>query len=265
MMKVLRRGAGLILLLVAATGAFWLLDPGGRAHDLLLTGVTAAPIENRAGTVGVFLTIENAGPADRLVAATSPMADYVTLASSVSPRGLPIPARSSPSLAPDGAFLRLGGVTAALDDGLAIPLTLTFEHAGEVNTRARLVAPRKEGAAPGFGLFGIGDICVVGEGEPAPAISLDVTQDADGWRVRVVSQEFTFDKALVDGPHIPGTGHGHLYLNGLKLQRLYEPEARINALPPGRHEVRVTLNTNDHRAYVVDDVPVTASAFIDMR
>jgi len=43
---------------------------------------------------------------------------------------------------------------------------------------------------------------------------------------------------------------------------MYTPEARIGALPPGDHRIEVTLNTNDHRAYVVGDVPVTASAVV---
>ena len=66
-------------------------------------------------------------------------------------------------------------------------------------------------------------------------------------------------------PHVPGTGHAHLYLNGLKLGRLYVPSARIGALPPGDHMVRVTLNANDHRAYVVDGDPVTAIAPLSVR
>jgi len=50
----------------------------------------------------------------------------------------------------------------------------------------------------------------------------------------------------------------------MKIGRLYTPEAYIGALPKGQHEIRVTLNTNDHRAYVVDEVPVTASMTIEV-
>jgi hypothetical protein len=48
----------------------------------------------------------------------------------------------------------------------------------------------------------------------------------------------------------------------MKLGRLFAPEYHIGPLPPGSHEIRVTLNTNDHRAYVVGDTPVTASTII---
>ena len=35
------------------------------------------------------------------------------------------------------------------------------------------------------------------------------------WAVSVKSEDFEFTPNLVDGPHVPGTGHGHIYLNGL--------------------------------------------------
>ena len=92
-----------------------------------------------------------------------------------------------------------------------------------------------------IGLFGIGDICVVGEGEPAPSLTLSVTPDGDGWRVQIDAQDFTFSKDFVDLYHVPGMGHGHLYVGGMKLGRLYAPEAYIGALPKGQHEIRVAL------------------------
>ncbi len=120
------------------------------------------------------------------------------------------------------------------------------------------------GEAEALGLGGIGDICQVGEGEPAPRISLSAEpSEGGGWRIRVEAEDFAFRKDLVDGPHVPGTGHGHLYVGGVKVGRLYAPEAEIGPLPPGRHVVRVTLNTNDHRAYVVDGAPVTAELSLE--
>ena len=134
--------------------------------------------------------------------------------------------------------------------------------AGEVTTKLTLSDPAQAGAAGQHGLFGIGDICVVGEGEPAPAISLTLSETPNGYEVTVLTEDFTFSEDLAGLYHVPGMGHGHLYVGGMKLGGLYQATAQIGALPPGAHEVRVTLNTNDHRAYVVDDVPVTASATI---
>lgn len=252
-----------LLALVAAmllAAALFVFTSPSRPHDILLSGISAAPIEGQPGALAVFLTIENTGGPDRLLAARSGDATRVQL--SETGHALAIPANSTPVLAADGAHIRLDGVAGELGDGRLIPVTLKFERAGPVSGKARLVAPRHEGEAHDMGLHGMGDIHRVAEGEPTPALELTISPDGDGWLITAQTGGFSFDKDKADGPHVPGTGHGHLYLNGLKLQRLYTSSARINALPPGEHQVTVTLNTNDHRAYVVDGKPVTATAAI---
>ncbi|MBY8977849.1 copper chaperone PCu(A)C [Rhodobacteraceae bacterium NNCM2] len=245
------------LLAVAALGfALW----PGKSHDIILTDVTAAPLGQ--GGAAVFMTIDNRGAPDRLIGAASPAGEMV-LESPEAEGGPPVPTGQA-SLAADGAHLRLTGLAATPGDGALIPLTLVFERAGEITAKARLVDPASRGAAGEVGLFGLGDICRVGEGEPAPQISLTARPDGEGWEIHVEAEEFTFSEELAGLYHVPGVGHGHLYVGGLKMGRLYAPEARIGALPPGRHVVRVTLNTNDHRAYVVEDVPVTATAVIEV-
>ncbi len=250
----------LIFLGLVATSAYVLLQPDP-LRKISLENATAAPIAGEPGAVGVFLHIENDGPPDRLTSAQSASARQATLSNGP----LAIPAQSAPTLAGDGAFVRLDGVAGDLQDGQLIPLTLGFEQAGELSIQARLAAPKQAGQAQNFGLFGIGDICLVGDGEPAPEIAVMVRQDGKEWQVTVETVDFSFEKDMADGPHVPGTGHGHLYLNGLKLQRLYSNTARIGALPQGTHTLTVTLNTNDHRAYVVGDRPVTAETVIEVR
>lgn len=261
-MKAAKRILAVGLLGLAAVAAVLFLRPPAAAH-LLLEDAHAAALEDESGSVAVFLTIANAGGPDRLVGVSSPVAAEAVI---VGPGrdGLAIPAGSTPALAPDGAWLRLTGLDGPRDEGRLIPVTLEFEETGVVTTQARIEGHEDQGEAHHYGLFGLGDICVAEEGEPAPAIALSAEPAGDGWQVRVETVDFTFSEDLADGLHIPGTGHGHLYLDGLKLGRLYAPEARIGALPPGRHEITVTLNTNDHRAYVVDDEPVTASVMIEV-
>ncbi|MEM7271235.1 MAG: copper chaperone PCu(A)C, partial [Pseudomonadota bacterium] len=232
---------------------------GGEANHILLTDVAAAPLPD--GDLGVFLKVENRGAPDRLIGVSSPEAS-AELYSPEAASGPPLPAGQGPALAADGAHVRLSGLSGAVEDGRLVPLTLTFETAGEVTTKARVSKPQGEGAASEVGLFGLGDICVVGEGEPAPAVALKVLPDGEGWRIVVETDEFEFSDALTGLYHVPGMGHGHIYVGGMKIGRLYQPEARIGALPKGEHLVRLTLNTNDHRAYVVDDEPVTATAMI---
>jgi len=132
-----------------------------------------------------------------------------------------------------------------------------------VSGKARFVGEAETAQQAIAGLFGFGGICLIGDGEPAPSIALSVSRGGDdAWRVELTSDEFEFRQDLLNGPHVPGTGHGHLYVGGLKLQRLFSNVVETGALPPGEHIFRVTLNTNDHRAYVVEETPVTATASV---
>lgn len=225
--------------------------------QILLTNAKAAPLESGGNQLAVFVSIENSGPPDTLLFASAPDAQSTAFSETFGP--LALPSSSTPALAADGVFLRLHDVNGPLDDGRTLPISLTFAKAGTLTTRARIVASRDQGEAANYGLFGIGDICQVGEGEPAPHIELEASKIQTGWKIDILSEDFEFTPSLVDGPHVPGTGHGHLYVNGLKLGRLYSASTSIGHLPVGQHEIRVTLSTNDHRAYVVRDFPVTAS------
>lgn len=228
--------------LTAIGVGIWAMLPAsqGAAH-LLVTDAVVKPFGN--GSSGAFFQIENTGAPDRLISVNSPLA-RTALYTPESENGLPVPTGTG-SLAPDAAHIRLDQDFA---DGTLIPLTLTFAKAGDLSLTARLSDPQAQGKAEEVGLFGLGDIGIVGEGEPAPAISLTVAPVPDGedWIVEIVAEDFMFSKDMVGLSHVPGMGHGHLYVGGLKLGRLYGSAARIGALPKGRHEVRVTLNTNDH-------------------
>lgn len=265
-MKLLRPIVLLVVLAVIGWTAIRAFHPSGA--DMLLQNVQAAQLEGQAAdSLVVFLQIDNRGGPDKLLSAKAHDASETIIYNPESDSGIPIPAGTSPSLAADGAHVRLRGVEGPIDDGRLFPIELTFEKAGTITSRARLAAPVEPGDAGQHGVFGLGSICRVGEGEPAPAISLRTEPIAEngGWRIMVEAKEFTFAEHLTGTDHIPGVGHGHLYVGGLKIRRLYEPVTEIGPLPAGEHVVRVTLNTNDHRAYVVGDEPVTAQATIVVR
>ncbi|MGI9418339.1 MAG: hypothetical protein ACR2RA_10935 [Geminicoccaceae bacterium] len=239
--------------------AFWLgAGPGDRNDHLLISEAVATPLET--GGALALMRIENRGKPDRLIAAASSVVE-AALYTPEAAEGPPVPTGES-FLAQDGAHIRLSAPRETFVDGALIPLTLTFAEAGEVAAKVRLADPAVQGKAQEVGLFGLGDICVVGDGEPAPKIALSVSPDGAGWRVRIEAEDFAFSKDFVDLYHVPGMGHGHIYVGGMKIGRLYAPEAYIGALPEGQHEIRVTLNTNDHRAYVVDGAPASASTTI---
>ncbi|MEP4198663.1 MAG: copper chaperone PCu(A)C [Aliishimia sp.] len=254
----MKSGLILLALLAALVSAIFALPRTQSAQGLLISDAIARPLDT--GQAAAFFTVENRGEPDRLISITSPVA-RASLYTPVSPKGVPVP-QGTASLALDAAHIKLDGLAHTVEHGSLLPVTLTFANAGVVTTKLRLSDPTKLGAAEEVGLFGIGDICVVGDGEPAPSISLSVLETAKGYEVRVNTDDFSFSEALTGLYHVPGMGHGHIYVGGMKLGRIYDPVAHVGKLPKGTHEVRVTLNTNDHRAYVVNDVPVTASAMI---
>jgi copper(I)-binding protein len=124
---------------------------------LLLAALVAAPawgqvsVENawaRATPPGAklgagYMTIRNAGAADRLVFASSPAAEkvetHVTLKEGDVSRmrqvkAYDVPAKGKLELAPGGSHLMLVNIKAPLKEGDKIPLVLKFEKAGEIRT-----------------------------------------------------------------------------------------------------------------------------------
>ncbi len=92
----------------------------------------------------------------------------------------------------------------------------------------------------------------VAPAQPAP--TLDVTVDGDpsaGWTLAIATENFDFQS---DGrPEVEGrpVGHAHVHVNGEKVGMSWFRSFHIGRLPPGRNEVRVTLNTPTHEAFVV--------------
>lgn len=93
----------------------------------------------------------------------------------------------------------------------------------------------------------------------APHVDVALTPDpATGYNLHIVTKRFTFAPEAASRAHVPGQGHAHVYVNGVKLGRYYGPWVHIDALPPGDVEVTATLNANDHRTYTVRGAPVQA-------
>jgi len=109
---------------------------------------TPMPVAATLG-VPVSLTVANAGDADdRLIAASSPVADRVELRTNEGygaerrdaplPDGISIRAGATVILEPLGDHLALVGLRRPLAQGETFPLTLRFAHAGEVTVTGRV-------------------------------------------------------------------------------------------------------------------------------
>ena len=85
-----------------------------------------------------------------------------------------------------------------------------------------------------------------------PSVKLMAMEDTvSGWNLHVQTEHFTFSADQAGGTHKPGFGHAHLYVDGVKLSRLYGEWAHLGGLTPGEHVIRVTLNANSHEALTV--------------
>jgi periplasmic copper chaperone A len=96
-----------------------------------------------AQVAGGYMTIRNAGAADKLVSASSPAAAKVELHTHINdngvmkmrevPGGYVIPAKGSFELKPGGAHLMFMDLKAPFKEGDKVPVKLKFEKAGEVD------------------------------------------------------------------------------------------------------------------------------------
>lgn len=100
---------------------------------------------------------------------------------------------------------------------------------------------------------------LVEAGSPAPTIMLHVMPDGPQSRnLHIITTNFTFSAQNVNGDHVPGEGHAHVYVNGVKQPRAYSPIVHLQALPKGTNDIRVTLNANNHGQMAVDGAPLVA-------
>jgi len=101
----------------------------------------------------------------------------------------------------------------------------------------------------------------VPDGVPDPGVDIEVTEDPkSGWNMRVHTTNFEFAPERASTDNVWGEGHAHLYVDGVKIGRLYTEWYHIGGLDKGEHTLRVTLNTNDHMDMSVDGVMVEDTA-----
>ena len=99
-----------------------------------------------------------------------------------------------------------------------------------------------------------------------PTLDVEIIPDPHtGWNLYLKTTNFTFQPERSGLEHVDGQGHAHLYINGKKVNRVYSPWYYISSLPLGENKIAVTLNTNDHKAYVVNDKPIEKSVTLQVK
>jgi hypothetical protein len=137
---------------------------------------------------------------------------------------------------------------------LDMPVTVRAEV--EINRSIKL---RKHGE-------GEEAIFEIPSGKPIPTVKLRVIKDTKkGWNLDLETSNFTFAPAKVNQPEEYREGHAHLYINGKKITRIYSDWFYLPALEPGRNEITVSLNTNDHKTLVLQGKKITDTVIVDVR
>jgi hypothetical protein len=99
--------------------------------------------------------------------------------------------------------------------------------------------------------------------EGAPEVAVEITKDpVDGWNMTVLTENFTFTPNMVNSVNVVNTGHAHLYINDVKIARLYSPYFHIPDLAMGDYEISVNLSTNDHSYYVINGEKIESRVVI---
>ena len=238
-----------LILFVTLTGALvatWYLNSRNDSVVSLLDA-RATQVHGEPNTFVVTLTIQNNGDATELVGVESPSADSAMIVNSgYEGASIIIPAQSKGIMAADGTHIMLMISADLFDEGAFIPLTLTFEDYGVVTTRllnaGSDMTEMNHGRSRGVSVT------------PSPKLSVSAPNGVSksGFDIKLEVEDFSFVLAPNDAQHIPNEGHAHVYLNGLKLGRLYNSAFTLGAVPANEYELRVTLNSNDHRPYLTE-------------
>jgi hypothetical protein len=102
--------------------------------------------------------------------------------------------------------------------------------------------------------------------KPVPTISVEALKDAkDGYNIHITTTNYAWAPEHVNGAAVQGEGHAHIYVNGVKIARVYGEWFNLSesTLQDGENIVEVTLNANDHSEWmhkgehIADTVTIT--------
>ena len=105
------------------------------------------------------------------------------------------------------------------------------------------------------------EMVVVPEGALAPTVDLVLHKDPKGgYNAEIKTTNFSFAPERASTEHVFGEGHAHIYVDGVKINRVYGNWYHLASLgESGTHEVRVELSANSHAAYMNNGVKIEDS------
>lgn len=104
---------------------------------------------------------------------------------------------------------------------------------------------------------------VVPANHAIPTVKLQVLKDSmKGFNIHVTTENFKFTPENVNQKDVVGEGHAHLYVDGVKITRLYGNWYYLGSVAEGTHKVSVSLNGNSHAQYMVKGAKIEDSVDI---
>jgi len=97
---------------------------------------------------------------------------------------------------------------------------------------------------------------------PVPMVNHLVFPDPmGGYNIQILTQNFTFTPAAINRAVVPNEGHAHIYVNGIKITRVYSDWFHLasNYLQAGENLVTVSLNANDHSEWANDGAQIAST------
>lgn len=90
-------------------------------------------------------------------------------------------------------------------------------------------------------------------GVAAPTVDLVIHEDPKGgYNVQILTTNFRFAPENVSTDYVEGEGHAHIYVDGVKVNRVYGEWYHLGELREGTHEIAVNLSGNDHTELLVN-------------
>ena len=255
-------------------------------------GVVFLTLHNRSTTI------------DRLMEVSTPVAKRAAMHTSEVDKGvmrmrpvesIEVDPGKTAALEPGGLHIMLMGLKYPLREGSSFPLTVKFKNAGtatisvDVRSAAASGSHAHDGEREKMADHGTHsshgetknaandlhdhgshqrkheELVELPQGHKPPTIVVTVTADpGSGWNVHAKTTNFRFAPEAASRAHKPGEGHAHIYVDGKKIARLYGPWFHIPSLAPGKRDIRVTLNTNDHKTYAIHDRPIEAVVSVEV-
>jgi len=106
------------------------------------------------------------------------------------------------------------------------------------------------------------------ENLPVPTLALRLDKDVmTGYNLKIVTSNYEFRSPVDAGPEPYAVleGHAHLFINGIKIGRLYGPDVHLpgKLFRQGANQILVTLNSHGHGDWSRDGAQVVAKLGID--